>query len=86
MWVKDNVASLEFTGALSTPAGDDAVKIQGTEAKVSVKGEQSGTFLLDLKTGWIIRMEVTQKSVQDADVAGQKMHQKIELKVTVTAD
>jgi hypothetical protein len=84
--VKDNVATLEIKGTLVTPEGGSVLKIQGMDAKVSMKGEQAGTVLMDMKTGWIIRSEITQKSAQDLDIMGQIMKQQTEVIATVTAD
>jgi hypothetical protein len=84
--VKDNVATLDCTGTLATPEGGGVLSVQGMEAKVSIKGEQAGTILIDMKTGWIINSEITQKFVQDIEIMGQAMKQDVETKVTVTAE
>ena len=84
--VKDDVATLECTGTVATPEGGAVMQIQGMEANVLMKGEQTGTILIDTKTGWIVRSEITQNSTQDIEVMGQSMRQKTELKATVTAD
>ena len=82
--VKDNVATIEFTGTLSTPEGGTVANIQGMDAKVMVKGGQSGTILMDTKTGWIVRSEITQDFTQEIEIMGQTMPQKIVSKITVT--
>ena len=84
--VKDNVATIYCTGTLATPEGGGVLSMQGMDAKVSVKGEQTGTIFIDMKTGWIISSEITQKFVQNIEVMGQAMKQNTETKVTVTAD
>jgi len=84
--VKDNIAFLDCTSTLATAEGGAVLQIQGMDAKVSMKGEQTGTFQIDMKTGWFVRSELTQKTTQDIDIMGQAMQQKIEMKVTVTAD
>ena len=84
--VKDDVAQIDCTATLTTPEGGAVLQIQGMDANVSMKGEQAGTFQVDMKTGWIVRSEMIQKSTQDIDIMGQAMQQKMEVKVTVTAD
>jgi len=84
--VKDNVATLDCSGTLVTPEGGAVLSMQGMDAKVSVKGEQAGTILIDMKTGWIINSEITQKFVQDIEIMGQAMQQHIETKLTVKAN
>ena len=59
---------------------------EGMNAKVSVNGEQAGTILIDMKTGWIISSEINQKLVQNIEIMGQTVKQNIETKLTVTAD
>lgn len=84
--VKDNVASLEYTGTLATPEGGSALQIQGMDATVSMTGEQTGTASIDMKTGWTVRAELTQNSTQEIGISGQSMEQKIETKTTVTGE
>ena len=84
--VKDNIATIDITGTLATPEGGAVLQVQGMDAKVSMKGEQAGTVLLDMKTGWIIRSEISQKSVQDIEIMGQSMRQNMEVKAVVTAE
>jgi len=84
--VKDNIATIDITGTLATPEGGAVLQVQGMDAKVSMKGEQAGTVLLDMKTGWIIRSEISQKSVQDIEIMGQTMKQNVEVKAVVTAE
>ena len=84
--VSNNVATIEFTGALTTPEGGAATHVQGVDAKVSVNGTQSGTIQLDINTGWIVRSEIDQKFDQNIEVMGQTMPQQIETKTTVTAE
>ena len=84
--VSNNVATIEFTGTLATPEGGAVTHIQGMDAKVSVKGTQSGTIQLNLKTGWIVRSEIDQKFDQNIEVMGQTMPQQIETKTTVTGE
>jgi len=82
----NNVATIGLTGTLSTPEGGAVTKIQGMDAKVSVTGTQTGTVQLDMKTGWLVRSEVNQKSTQNIEVMGQTMPQQVEVKVTTTAE
>jgi len=84
--VNDNVATIEFTGTLTTPEGGAVTNIQGMDAKVSVTGTQTGTTQLDMKTGWIVRSEATQKFTQNIEVMGQTMPQQVETKTTITAE
>ena len=84
--VEDNVATLEFTGTLATPEGGTVLQIQGMDSKVSVNGEQVGTIRIDMKTGWILRSETTQKFTQEMEFTGQVMSQKMEVKTIITAD
>ena len=84
--VKDNIATVDCVGTLTTPEGGSNMKIQGMEATVSMKGEQSGTLKFDLKTGWTISSDISQISDQDISIMGQSMKQKIETKVTVTTE
>jgi len=84
--VKNNEATLEITGTISTPEGGAVLQVQGMEAQLSMNGQQAGTVLLDMKTGWIIRSEITQNSTNEIEVMGQKMQQNVETKVTVTAE
>jgi len=84
--VKDNVVTLESKGTLSTPEGGAIMNAQGMDLKVSMKGENSGTILVDLKTGWIIRSEISQKNTQDIEVMGQTMQQQMEVKTIVVSE
>ena len=84
--VKDNVATIECTGTIETPEGGVVVQMQGMDSNVSVNGTQSGTILIDMKSGWIVRSEITQKFTQNVEFMGQAMQQIIESKTTVTAD
>jgi len=84
--VKDNIATLDCTGTLATPEGGAVLQIQGADAKVSMNGVQTGTILMDIKTGWVVSMELTQTSTQNIEVSGQSMQQQIETKITVKAD
>ena len=84
--VTNNIATIEVTGTLSTPEGGFVTKIQGMEASASVKGEQAGNMQVDMKTGWIIRTEMTQNFKQNIEAMGQTMQQNITSKVTVTAE
>jgi len=84
--VKDNVATIDCAGTLATPEGGDVLQFAGMEASVSMKGVQAGIILIDMKTGWIVRTEITQSSTMEMDMMGQAMEQRIEVKVTVTAD
>jgi len=84
--VNDNFATVECSGTLSTPEGGAVLQIQGIDAKTSVVGEQAGTILIDLKTGWIVRSELTQNSTWDIEVMGHSVQQKMETKTTVTSD
>jgi hypothetical protein len=84
--VNDKVATLECTGTLTTPEGGVALQIQGMKANVSTNGELSGTIRIDMKTGWIVRSEITTNLMQNIEVMGQTLPQKIETKTIVTAD
>jgi len=84
--VKNKVATLELTGTVVTPEGGAVLEFQGMDTKISAKGEQAGTMQIDMKTGWIVDSELTQKSVQDIEIMGHTMQQKMEIKTTVTAD
>jgi len=84
--VKDNIATLDVTGTLETPEGGAVLQIREMDATVSMKGEQTGTVKMDLKTGWVVNSEMTQNSIQDIGIMGQSMQQKVEVKVTVTAE
>jgi len=81
--IKDNIATLDCTGTLATPEGGSVLQIQGMDATVTVKGNQTGTIRLDIKTGWIVGMELTQTSTQNIEVMGQAMQQQMETKITV---
>jgi len=84
--VKDNIAVLEVNTTLETPEGGAVMSIQGTDAQITMKGEQSGTVQIDMKTGWVIGGEFTQKSTNSIAVMGQTIPQEIELKTTITAE
>ena len=84
--VKDDIATIDFTGTLATPEGGAVMQIQGMEADVTVKGTQTGTVRLDLKTGWIISSEAIQKSTQEIVVMGNALDMQMEVKATVTAE
>ena len=84
--VKDNVATLEFTGTLATPEGGAVLSFQGMDAQVAVNGEQTGTVQLDMKTGWNLRSELIQRMTQKMELMGQEMLQEMETKTIVTAD
>jgi len=82
--VKDNVATLDCTGTVSSPEGGTVIQIQGMDATVSSKGTQSGTILIDLKSGWIIRSELAQKSTQKIEIMGQELEQILDSKTVIT--
>ena len=84
--VNANVATIDFTGTLTTPEGGAVTNIQGMDAKVSMDGTQTGTVQLDMKSGWFVRSEVTQKYDQNIEIMGQTIPQKMEIKTTVTAE
>lgn len=84
--VEGDIATLECTGTLTTPEGGATLQIQGMDAKVSSAGEQAGTVLIDMKTGWVVRSEITQNYKQHIEIMGQEMIQYIEGKTTITAD
>lgn len=84
--VANNIADIDLTGKLATPEGGTDAKIQGMDAKITMTGNQTGTIQLDMKTGWLIRSEVTQKSVQNIEIMGQTMPQQVDVKVTTTAE
>ena len=84
--VTNNIATLEITGTLATPEGGVVTNVQGMDAKVSVDGKQTGNIQLDLKTGWIVRSEITQNFKQNMEIMGQPMQQDIASKTTITAD
>jgi len=84
--VANNVADIDLTGTLTTPEGGVDTKIQGMDAKITMTGNQTGTVQLDMKTGWLIRSEVSQKSVQNIEIMGQTMPQQVDVKITTTAE
>jgi len=84
--VKGNIATLESKSTLSTPEGGAVINIQGMEAHVTMNGEQSGNIQMDMKTGWIVKSEMTQHSTNNIEVMGQTMPQEIEVKSTITAE
>jgi len=84
--VANNIATTDLTGTLTTPEGGTNTEMQGMDAKVSVNGTQSGTVQLDMKTGWIVSMEITQKFAQNIEAMGQTMQQQVELNTTVTGE
>ena len=84
--VANNIATLELTGTLATPEGGVVTNVQGMDAKISINGKQAGNIQLDLKTGWVVRSEVTQNLKQNIEVMGQTMPQDVETKVTITAE
>lgn len=84
--VSDNVATLDCTGTLATPEGGAKFQVQGMDATVKMNGEQAGTILIDMKTGWIVRSDLTQNSTQNIELMGQSMQQKVKTKIILTAD
>ena len=82
--VKDNIATLDCSGTLTTPEGGAVMQLQGMDATVSMNGLQSGTILIDVKTGWIARSELTINSLQEIDIMGQLLEQVVETKTIVT--
>jgi len=84
--VKDNIATMDCSGTLSTPEGGAVFQVQGMDATASITGDQTGTIQIDMKTGWIVRSELSQKFVQNIEVGGQPMQQNIESKTVVTGD
>ena len=84
--VKNNVATLRVTGTLTTPEGGAVMDVQGMEATVSMNGEHVGTVQIDMKTGWILRSEITQKSKQNIEIMGQTMQQYMDVKSNITAE
>ena len=84
--VNNNVATIGLTGTLATPEGGAVTHVQGMDATVTVNGTQTGTIQLDMKTGWAVRTEITQKFNQNIEVMGQSMPQQVDIKTTVTAE
>ena len=84
--VKDNVATLEFTGTIATPEGGSVAKLNGMDAKVVMDGTQTGTVRLNKDTGWNIVSELIQKTSSTFEVMGQSMQQKMNMKTTITGE
>ena len=84
--VDNSIATLDCTGTIETPAEGAVQKMQGVEAKVSIKGKQTGTIQIDMQTGWTVGAEITQLLDQEIEVMGQKMPQKVEIKTILSAD
>jgi len=84
--VKDNVATLGFTGTIATPEGGSVAKMNGMDAKISMDGTQTGTVQLNKETGWNIISEINQKTTSNIEVMGQSMQQKMDMKTTVTGE
>ncbi|MDR2622762.1 MAG: DUF6263 family protein [Dysgonamonadaceae bacterium] len=84
--VADNVATLDCTGLIATPEGGEVQKIQGMEAKINVNGIMSGIVRIDMKSGWTIASDLSQKFTMEFDMMGQKMTQQAEMKISMTAD
>jgi hypothetical protein len=58
--VTDETATLEVTSLIG-PAGDDTtVNMMGAELNVRLEGAQSGTSIIDRKTGWVESSTVNQ--------------------------
>jgi hypothetical protein len=84
--VANNIATLDCAGTIETPAEGAVQKMQGVEAKVTIKGKQTGTVQIDMKTGWTIGAEITQQFDQEIEAMGQKIPQKVEMKTILSAD
>jgi len=85
--VKDNIATIDYIGIIATPEGGSLIKVNGMDAKiVSMQGDQKGTILLDMKTGWINNMESIVNNKQNIEIMGQSIAQEMETKVTVIGE
>jgi len=43
--VKDDIATIDYTGTLATPEGGSLFKVNGMDAKVAIQGDQKETVL-----------------------------------------
>ena len=84
--VANAIATLDCVSTIETPTEGAVQKIQGVEAKVAIKGKQTGTVQIDMKTGWTIGAEITQLFDQEIEVMGQKIPQKVETKTIISAN
>lgn len=84
--VEGTVATLDVTGTVQTQEGGATQNMQGMEAKIEMKGEQSGTVLIDMNTGWAISTEITQNITGETKVMGMSIPQVLINHITITAE
>jgi hypothetical protein len=84
--IDGNVAVLNAAGNIETQEGGSVQKVQGMEAKVEVKGEQSGTVKIDMKTGWPVSVEISQKINGEMNVMNTTVPLVFATKATITTD
>lgn len=57
---KNGIATIEFTRKLKTDPDGKPMEMMGMEMSYDMSGTESGTYLVDEKTGWATSMEATQ--------------------------
>jgi hypothetical protein len=58
--VSENTATLEVTSLIGSAGEDTTVNMMGAEVNVRLEGAQSGTSIIDRKTGWVESSTVNQ--------------------------
>ena len=81
--VKGDIAILETKGNIST--GDTPIEqtVNGMEMRMNIKGTQTGTSEIDLKTGWMLKSEIVQDLTCETEVQGMKIPQNITSTITI---
>jgi hypothetical protein len=84
--VQNNIAIIDCKGTLSTSETGELSNVMGMDAKISAKGEQTGTIQMDMRTGWLNSGELNQKMLLNIEAMGQTIPQEIVSKTIVTAE
>ena len=73
--VKDNIATIEGAGDISTGPEGITKEKNGVQAVLKLNGTQTVTTTLDLATGWVVEANVTQNIEGTIEVEGMKIPQ-----------
>jgi hypothetical protein len=83
--IEDNAVNLDIDGTVSTPEGYEQ-EVNGTKAKISLKGTQKGTFKMNKNTGWVISSDMTTAFNGEIVVGETKVPIYAVSKITVTGE
>jgi hypothetical protein len=82
--VKDNIATLEGKGDVSTPAEGIVKKERGIDVKMNLTGTQSCILKIDLITGWPVSAEMVLEMEGESEAMGMKIPLSVKTNTKIT--